>query len=488
MNLREQLLRIAESIPTEPSGMNGKIGIAITEHNRYAMFKKCYDNVLKYAPEGAEIVVVDDASRPPVKEATYRFDKNVGIAVAKNKCLELLYKRGCEHFFLLDSDTWPTSESTWWPYINSPQPHLMYIFKDFKGEKKINDTLNFYNGEGISAHTHARGCMLYYHRSVLDKVGGMDPVFGKWGFEHVSHSDRIFMSGLTMFRYMDTQNSSGLWYSDDENNDNRNTTVSGSNRLFWIEKNKKIYEERRFKEEHIPFYNKENIFLTCYLNTVEDTQSGRKWEANIELLMPLINSLKNTKLVVLTDCLDEKNTDKVEFVKVSVSINPYFQRWILYQNYLTEKGDDIGNVFCIDGTDVEVLNEPDWESLGDYLYIGDEPKPISSDANTWLEDNHKSPLIADFISRNRKLQMLNAGIIGGSRDNVLLFARTLLDKWVSMVNEAFHNNVPDAGTTDMGLFNFVARTFFPGIIKTGRYICTTFKANERNDYTWFKHK
>lgn len=80
------------------------IGIAITTRNRYEIFKKTYDEMKKHAPKNSVIVVVDDASTTPCPEATYRFTENVGIARAKNKCFELLYKAGCEHFFLFYDD------------------------------------------------------------------------------------------------------------------------------------------------------------------------------------------------------------------------------------------------------------------------------------------------------------------------------------------------------------------------------------------------
>lgn len=465
-----------------------RIGIGITEHNRPAMFKRCYEEVLKYAPAGAEIVVVDDASTTPVPEATYRFSSNVGIAVAKNKCLSLLYQRGCEHIFLLDSDTWPRTPDAWWPYINSPEPHLMYIFEDFKGAAKLNDTLKLYEDSGHVAYSHARGCVLYYHRSVLDAVGGMDPVFGRWGFEHPSHSDRIFMAGLTSFRYMDVKGSGELWYSDDEENNNANTTVRGADRQNAVAANQKLYTDRRYSKEYIPFLDKSNILLTCYFTGVKDTQNGRTWDSDSKALAPLIASLKDTKLVVLHDCLNDKDTDKVKFVKVDTSINPYFQRWVSYRQYLMAHRHEIDKVFCIDGTDVEVLKEPDWDNMGDWLYTGDEATTVD-DKGGWMRKNHKAPAITEFLDKcGGRYQMLNAGILGGRLDIVCEFMRAVLDYYGFAQNDAHYHKWPDAGTTDMGTFNYIARTVFGDRLRYGREVCTVFKANERNDYSWFKHK
>lgn len=322
MNVKEQIAALLDELDSTHVE-HGKIGIGITEHNRPEMFKRCLSEVKKYAPEGAEIVVVDDASHQPFPEATYRFEQNVGIAVAKNMCLSLLYQRGCDHFFLLDSDTWPRTKDAWWPYINCSEPHLMYIFEDFKGGSKLNDTLKLYEDSEKVAYSHARGCMLYYHRSALDAVGGMDPVFGKWGYEHPSHSDRIFMAGLTSFRYMDVKGSSELWYSDDEENNNANTTVKGVDRQNAVARNQQLYNERKFTKTFIPFLQKENILLTCYFAGINDPQRTSPFAPNSAQLQPLIRSLKNTRLVVLHDCLIDSNTANVEYAKVEASINPY---------------------------------------------------------------------------------------------------------------------------------------------------------------------
>ena len=46
------------------------IGIGITTHNRYDIFKKTFEEMKRFAPANAKIVVVDDASDTAVPEAT----------------------------------------------------------------------------------------------------------------------------------------------------------------------------------------------------------------------------------------------------------------------------------------------------------------------------------------------------------------------------------------------------------------------------------
>lgn len=479
---------IVNGIEYIPKGNNSSpIGIGITTHNRYHLFKKTYEEIKKRTP-GAIVVVVDDASDTPVKEADYRFNQNVGIAGAKNKCLELLFKAGVEHLFIFDDDTYPLVDDWYSPYIKAGEPHLNYIFENFASGTKLNDTSVLYKDSKITAYTHTRGCMMYYHRSILEKVGGMDTVFGKWGFEHPSLSDRIFMAGLTSFRYMDIADSSGLFYSDDEQNNNVNTTVRGDERRELVNRNRDLYNERKFTKEYIPFYEKDNIFLTCYFTNVKDTQNNRVWESDIKKLEPLINSLKETRLVVLHDCLEEEDTEKVTFIKVETSINPYFQRWISYRKYLLDNKESIGNVFCIDGTDVEILHEPRWRELGNYIYVGDEPNTLN-DTGGWMSKNHPHLAIQDLLNtKGKDYQLLNAGVLGGSVENVVEFLRSLVDFYCLSENDSIFHKTPGAGDTDMGAFNYIARTVFNERLRYGREITTTFKADERNNYSWIKHK
>ena len=123
-----------------------RVGVGVTTHNRKESLDAALRNIRKYLPEGAKLVVVDDASTTPVPEADFRFHRNVGIAVAKNKCLELL--DDCDHIFLFDDDCWPKCADWWKPYVESPEPHLMYVFRDFAvGKKSLQDIEVVYDDE-----------------------------------------------------------------------------------------------------------------------------------------------------------------------------------------------------------------------------------------------------------------------------------------------------------------------------------------------------
>lgn len=479
----------------EHGGMasNKKIGIGINTHNRPDMLRQCLENVKKFAPPNSEIVIVDDASYPTV-DCTFRFDENVGISVAKNKTLELLYERGCDHFFLFDDDTWPTSDMWWEPYCDSSQPHLMYIFQKFKNGSTADGCKVIHRDDEVVAYTKPRGCMLYYERVCLDTVGGMFSGFHKWGWEHVDLSDRIFNAGLTKFPYMDVVQS-GLIHSDDEINANVNTTVKGPERNDLIAKNSKLYDSRFGSLEYVNFAEKKNIFITCMLSGVPDPQRPKEENSiKIDDLSTLVSSICSTKstLVVLHDNFKEseicrfahsnKCDGNVIFKKVPTCVsNPYFYRWSIYRDYLLENVKLISSVICVDATDVEVLHSPNWNIVNSRLVTGDEIS-ILNDPHGWMKKNHTGPMSEAFLSEYGKVQMLNAGTLGSSAGRVIDFCSKIIHFWQSA--GASHS-------TDMLIFNYVCRTFFETDLYHGRTVNTPFKHSElngKNDYSWIKHK
>lgn len=460
-----------------------KIGIGVTEHNRPDVFKNFLQNVKKYMPKDAKLVIVDDASEVPIKEATYRFEQNVGIARAKNKCLELL--QDCDHIFLFDSDCWPKSEDWWKPYVEGKEPHYSYIFKDFINQK-LNDCKELYRTNSLVAYTHARGCMLYIHRSCLDAVGGMDVNYKRWGYEHVDYSNRIYNVGLTLFRYMDVPNSSELIHSEDEHQA-VNSTVSMQERQPYLLEMKGHFE-RSFESKAYcnfverapsPIVGTEDVVLASYFTGHVDPQRGVQWQASINDIMVLANSMKGQKLVVLNDCFEgnEEVPANVELVKVETALNPYFQRWISEYEYLRDHP-EIRKVFHVDATDVEMLHNP-FEHMEDgKLYVGSEKAVLYIQ---WMVQHHKVPFLIDFFKKNARQTLLNCGLVGGSRADVMDFMHRF--------NTLYSDKEGKVGEVEMGLFNYVCRTFYQGKLVTGLPVHTLFKAYDTTNPTaWWRHK
>lgn len=192
--------------------MRYNVGIGITTRNRSQTLQKTLDQIRKHTPEVFTIVVVDDASDDVHRSALVRFKENVGVARAKNACLSLL--SDCDHIFLFDDDTFPIGKDWWKPYVEHPEPHLMYQFK--LPNKPKTDMQELYRDEKTVAYSHTRGAMIYIDRKVLSVVGGFDTKYGLGGFEHPDWTNRIHNAGLTTHRAMDIPNSCELLYCLDQ--------------------------------------------------------------------------------------------------------------------------------------------------------------------------------------------------------------------------------------------------------------------------------
>ncbi|UVD40295.1 glycosyltransferase [Mycobacterium phage Capablanca] len=181
--------------------MTERIGIGVTTHNRVGMLHQCVYNIECHTPDDRVLVVVDDASDPapyhPFKAPgqTYRFEQNVGVARAKNKCIELLMASEVDHVFLFDDDTWPVEKDWWRQYTESGYEHLSWNWLPRWDDYR--DLWPLADDHGITSWNTSNGCLLYYTRKALETAGGMRVQFGRWGFEHLEHSYRIHRFGLT---------------------------------------------------------------------------------------------------------------------------------------------------------------------------------------------------------------------------------------------------------------------------------------------------
>ena len=136
-------------------------------------------------------------------------------------------------------------------------------------------------------------------------------------------------------------------------------------------------------------------------------------------------------------------------------------------------------MFCVDGTDVLILKPPVWDEIGDGIFVGDE-NSILDDSGGWMRSKHPGERMSVFLDVVGSRQMLNAGVLGGSLQSVCDFIKEI----VNFYTELGH----DYHVTDMGAFNYVARTFFNNRLRYGREVTTSFKSEEKNSWAWIKHK
>lgn len=218
------------------------------------------------------------------------------------------------------------------------------------------------------------------------------------------------------------------------------------------------------------------IVLTALLTSVPDPQRGYKWECDPLLVEELARSLDRHgfELIVLhdEDPITEPKVGRWQKVERQ-HLNVYFARWFAYRDALGAVTDAQCRIaWCVDGTDVELLNPAAAEPGPDgELFVGSELQVVG---NQWLHQLH--PSVRPFIEANPRKQLLNAGLVGAELDTLRWFCEQMAER----------ANTTDS--TDMGVFNEFAWSHIDRI-RTGPPIHTVFKADDRdNTVCWWRHK
>ncbi len=466
------------------------IGIAITTHNRPDVLKRAIENHREYLPAGALVVVIDDGSKPaavvPDSVQLLRHETSLGIVSSKNASLSALMDAGCEHLFLWDDDAWPIADGWHLPYIESPEPHLAYQFLDLAGRNKLNDIAVLFRDDKHIAYTGQRGVMLYYHRSAVEKVGGFDPVYGRGMYEHSDLALRIHNAGLTTWAYADVVGSEKLIHSLDEH-EAVERSVPRPDRQALVERNVRIHNERRDAgfTGYVEYRQQHDVVITTLLTSQPDPQRGTKLTAAPDMLAKWASSLLNCGRIALVDELHSAPAE-VELCSVAdVQMNVYFRRWLHIWQHLRDHP-EYRFVWCTDGTDVEMLRSP-WDEMDPgKVYVGSEPKTY---ADAWAKQNHPERIYQEFIEQHRNDVMLNAGLLGGTRADVMAFAHGIIRLYYRIESYRFwKKEQAGAAVGDMLAFGIVAKSFGDRIV-TGPRIHTVFKSEGiGKEYAWWKHK
>lgn len=469
---------------------NLRVGIAITTHQRPEVLKRAIDQHMKHLPAGALVVVVDDGSSPaavvPSGVQLLRHDKSLGIVASKNASLSVLMEAGCEHLFLWDDDAWPIADDWHQPYIESQEPHLAYQFLDLAGRNKLNDLAVLYRDERHVAYTGQRGVMLYYHRSAIEKVGGFDPVYGRGMYEHSDLALRIHNAGLTTWAYADVTGSEKRIHSLDEH-EAVERSVPKPDRVALVERNVKIHNERRDTgfTGYVEYRRQSDVVITTLLTSQPDPQRGSKMSASPDMLNKWASSLRQCVGIALVDELQTAPAGIELYHVPDVKMNVYFRRWLHIWQHLREHP-EYRFVWCTDGTDVEMLRAPWEEMLPGKVYVGSEPKTY---ADIWAKQNHPERIYQEFIDAHRNDVMLNAGLLGGSRADVMSFAHGIIRLYYRIESYRFwKKEKAGAAVGDMIAFGLVAQSFADRII-TGPLVHSVFKTDGLGkEIAWWKHK
>ncbi|HAT3814127.1 glycosyltransferase family 2 protein [Citrobacter freundii] len=480
-----------DGVPYAPASLvSSRIGIAITTHQRAEVLKRALEQHMKHLPAGALVVVIDDGSKPvavvPNGVQLLRHESSLGIVASKNASLTALMDAGCEHLFLWDDDAWPIADNWYLPYIESPEPHLAYQFLDLAGPRKINDMAVLYRDDKHIAYTGQRGVMLYYHRSAIDKVGGFDPVYGRGMYEHPDLALRIHNAGLSTWAFADVAGSEKLIHSMDEYEE-VTRSIPRPERESLAKSNAVIYSARRDigYTGYAPYRQQHDVVLTSLLTSEPDPQRKVKMAADPALLQVWSRSIRGAKAVVLADELTSAPEGATLVSVPAVSMSPYFARWLhIYQHLRAHP--EYRFVWCTDGTDVEMLREPWAEMESGKIYVGSEHKTYSDE---WMKTNHHDKAYSDFIEQHRDEPLLNAGLLGGIRADIMEFAHTIIRLYYRIESHRFWKMEKAPATlVDMGAFGVAAKSFGDRIV-TGPKVHTVFKTDGiGKEVAYWKHK
>lgn len=217
-----------------------------------------------------------------------------------------------------------------------------------------------------------------------------------------------------------------------------------------------------------------DVVLTWLLNAVPDPQRRTTLPGDVALLAVLRDSVNahGQHLVVLNDCLDEPDDDGATFVRVDPGGNPYWYRWQLAALWL-QNHPEVRRVWCVDGTDVEMLHDPFPHMQRGVLYVGSEPSLIGGSAGPWLRQHGHSAV--PFLNANPGLPVVNVGIVGGDRADVLAVADSLAERAVC------------GDDYEMGAFQELVYTRWPDHV-TGPLVHTRFRAHDCDSPAWWRHK
>lgn len=469
---------------------SSRIGIAITTHNRPEVLKRAFEQHIKHLPAGALLVVIDDGSKPaavvPDGVQLLRHESSLGIVASKNASLTALIDAGCEHLFLWDDDAWPIADNWHLPYIESPEPHLAYQFLDLAGRNKLNDMAVLYRDDKHIAYTGQRDVMLYFHRSAIEKVGGFDPVYGRGMYEHPDLALRIYNAGLSTWAFADVAGSEKLIHSMDEYEEVARS-IPRPERESLAKTNCLIYSARRDTgySGYAAYRQQHDVVVTSLLTSEPDPQRKVKMAADPTLLQVWASSIRGAKAVVLADELTDAPKGATLESVPALSMSPYFARWLHIYQHLRELP-EYRFVWCTDGTDVEMLREPWAEMEPGTIYVGSEHKTY---ADEWMNGNHHGKAYSEFLEQHRDDPLLNAGLLGGSRKDVMEFAHRIIRQYYLIESHRFWKMEGAPATlVDMGAFGMAAKSFGDRIV-TGPRIHTVFKTDGiGKEVAYWKHK
>lgn len=221
-----------------------------------------------------------------------------------------------------------------------------------------------------------------------------------------------------------------------------------------------------------------NVIVTCYFNSIVDTQRGHRWPSTTEGLNTLGKSVEDfgLPLVVLHDCFSPETMDAAEFrVHEWSKVTPKdssssWNRWYVLRDYLNQHK-EIAALWMVDSTDTELFRQPFGFMEPATLYAGHEPWNIAH-MTGWAMNVNQAQDIRNWVLTHPELPMLNCGVVGGDWTAMMTLALGMI---------SFREKHMQNGGSDNISFNMLMHTAYPFPFKHGRAITTNFKEFETRE-------
>ncbi len=188
--------------------MSETIGISIVTCNRKPMLKKLLESI-KYRID-CELIIINDGD--PIEIDGYNYyiqtnETNLGVAKSKNKAIQYLLDRDCDHIFIIEDDMCIKDDTVFEKYIKASKvsgiQHMMFGYHGpankngiSKGTPRPRLVVKYSDDVSIALNQHCVGAFCYYTRQSLERCGLIDEKF-KNAFDHVSHSYELALNGFS---------------------------------------------------------------------------------------------------------------------------------------------------------------------------------------------------------------------------------------------------------------------------------------------------
>ena len=391
-----------------------KIGIAITTvPERMDMHRIQMEHIARFTPDDVFIYVHND-------------HRKIGIARSKNNCIAMLMQVGCTDLILLDDDVYPVREGWMDSLIRPGLAHICPTYTAFangapSGHKVLKTV------DGVEHMSFPCGFILYYTRECIERIGGMDIRYGKYGYEHVGLSSRIkntgmiphpFLNPIGVLEYFHIED----WYKEDFHQEPNKAIYRKQEREKYVKIGEPIFNEEKVDASWKP-YEQSDYVLTPFYTTVNDSQRNTRMVPDTRLIETLIKSAP-CPVVLFTDMTcPRKPAFKFVFSKPQNKIDLYNYRFIEYLKWLKINREYCNTIYLLDATDTEFIGEKHVIEPNT-VYINTEGEGGSL---SWLMQKASFLRNRDgHLLRMRGNDLWNCGVIYGHVDAVIKLLECML--------------------------------------------------------------